>query len=107
MVVLESFREGTPVIARRLGPFPEILDQSGGGLLFETGADLRAAVSALMDRPLRDRMGADALAAFRRRWSEQTAIDAYLRLIGEIAGKRGRDDIVAKASADQRLAASS
>ena len=35
MVILESFRESTPVIARRLGPYPEIVDQSQGGFLFE------------------------------------------------------------------------
>ena len=26
LVLLEAFREGTPVIARRLGPFPEVVD---------------------------------------------------------------------------------
>jgi glycosyltransferase involved in cell wall biosynthesis len=29
--LIESFRQRTPVIARRLGPFPEIVAQSGGG----------------------------------------------------------------------------
>ncbi len=96
MVMLESFREGTPVIARRLGPYPEIIEQSQGGLLFESGEELRAALFALLENRRRERMGADALKSFRRLWSEQTAIDSYLSLIGEIASGRGRADVAAK-----------
>jgi len=36
MVILEAFREGTPILARRLGPLPEIIADSQAGLLFET-----------------------------------------------------------------------
>ena len=97
MVVLESFREATPVIARRLGPFPEIIEESNGGLLFETAADLRSAIGALLDKNTRDRMGAEAQASFRSRWSERVAIDAYLRLIGELAQERGQTDLERRA----------
>ena len=31
IVLIEAFRQGSPVIARRLGPFPEIVERSGGG----------------------------------------------------------------------------
>ena len=34
IILIEAFRQGTPVIARRIGPFPEIIDRAGGGLLF-------------------------------------------------------------------------
>jgi glycosyltransferase involved in cell wall biosynthesis len=96
MVVLESFREGTPVIARRLGPFPEILEQSEGGVLFETAEQLRTGIASMLDPEARDRMGANALSAFRSRWSERTAIDGYLGMIGQLAHERGRSDIEAK-----------
>lgn len=96
MVVLESFREATPVVARRLGPFPEIVEQSNGGLLFETAAELRSALSAMLDRPRRDRMGADAHDAFQRLWSERPAIDRYLDLVATLARLRGRGDIERK-----------
>jgi glycosyltransferase involved in cell wall biosynthesis len=96
MVVLESFREGTPVIARRLGPFPEILEQSDGGFLFETAEELRAGITSMLDTEVRDRLGANALSAFRSRWSERTAIDGYLAMIAQLARERGRADIEAK-----------
>ena len=38
IVVLESFREATPVIARRLGPLPEIVEPTGGGIVFDGSA---------------------------------------------------------------------
>ena len=31
IILIEAFRQGTPVIARRIGPFPEIVERSGGG----------------------------------------------------------------------------
>jgi glycosyltransferase involved in cell wall biosynthesis len=42
MVAVESLAQGTPVIARELGPLPEILAATGGGTTFATPADLRA-----------------------------------------------------------------
>ncbi|MCX8507785.1 MAG: glycosyltransferase family 4 protein, partial [Rhodobacteraceae bacterium] len=47
IILIESFRLGTPVIARRLGPFPEIVAAAGGGLLFETETDLLAAMGRM------------------------------------------------------------
>ena len=38
IILIEAFKQGTPVIARRIGPFPEIVTNSGGGeLLCNTG----------------------------------------------------------------------
>ena len=49
IVLIESFRQGTPVLARRLGPFPEIVEQSGGGELFDTQGELLAAMRRLQE----------------------------------------------------------
>ena len=46
MILLEAFREGTPVIARRLGPYPEIIEQSAGGLMFRDARELADHVNA-------------------------------------------------------------
>jgi glycosyltransferase involved in cell wall biosynthesis len=35
-VLIEAFRAGVPVMARRLGPFPEIVELAQGGELFST-----------------------------------------------------------------------
>jgi glycosyltransferase involved in cell wall biosynthesis len=90
MVVLEAFREETPIIARALGPFPEIVARSQGGLLFTSESELRSALDALAtDRPRRDAMGRAGARAFNEHWHESVAMDRYLELISEIAQRRG------------------
>ncbi|MBF9033176.1 glycosyltransferase [Rhodobacterales bacterium HKCCE2091] len=89
LVVLEAFREGAPILARDLGPYPEIVEQSGGGLLFRDADDLgRSLVRLARDPDLAKRMGADGRRAFDMRWSEGVALGAYLDLIDRLrAGK--------------------
>jgi glycosyltransferase involved in cell wall biosynthesis len=92
MVVLEAFREGTPIIARALGPFPEIVAASQGGMLFQTQDELGSALVALTDDPeLRTRLGAAGRAAFESRWSEAVALGSYFDVIEGVAKRRGID----------------
>jgi glycosyltransferase involved in cell wall biosynthesis len=94
LVVLEAFREGTPVIGRRLGPYPEILESTGAGLLFDDEGGLRDALLRLIrDRALRDRLGAAGARAFSENWSEELVMDRYFELIREVAGRRGLGEI--------------
>ncbi len=103
MVLLEAFREGAPTIARRLGPYPQIVEESGAGLLFETQDELRDAIMRLAVEPgLRERLGASGRKALDARWSEAVVIDAYLDLIQDLAGKKGRPELAAKAAATPR-----
>jgi glycosyltransferase involved in cell wall biosynthesis len=84
IVLIEAFRHGAPVIARRLGPFPEIVEQSGGGLLFGDDEELIAAIGRLRDEPrLRERMIARAFAACREFWSEDVVIGRLLAYVAE------------------------
>jgi glycosyltransferase involved in cell wall biosynthesis len=90
LVILEAFQQGTPVIARRLGPYPEIIEASGGGLLFDDRTELETAIRSLvLDSPQRDAMAVSARQAFRLRWTETVAITAYLDLIRSVALRRG------------------
>lgn len=90
IVVLEAFRDHTPVIVRNLGPLPEIVRDSGGGLVFETDADLAEAIQRLThDTALRRRMATDGHAALRARWLETVVIEQYFDLIRRIATARG------------------
>jgi glycosyltransferase involved in cell wall biosynthesis len=101
MVALESFREGTPLIARRLGPFPDIIADSGGGLLFDNESSLRDAIARLTgDKALRNELGAAAAAAYETRWSEKVAMGEYFSLIQDLAEKRGMPELVARLSAN-------
>lgn len=51
MVVVEALAQGTPVIARRLGPLPEIIDATTGGRTFDTLAELRTHIEAWAANP--------------------------------------------------------
>ncbi len=97
MVVLEAFREGTPIIARRLGPYPEIIEESGGGMLFETREELQGAIAALAgDGALRNKMGAAGARAMKAKWSETAALERYFGLIHDIAETGGMTRILDK-----------
>lgn len=100
MVALEAFREATPVIARDLGPYRQIVEESEAGLLFDDQDSLRSAIQALLDdRALRDRMGNSGRGAVATRWSETTAVDAWLELVRSIAVGKGQEDTVRRADA--------
>ena len=89
-VLLEAFRYGTPVVARRIGPLPEIVDQSQGGVLFSTNDELIAAMDKLQRDPaLRAALAANGLAAAKQRWSEEAVIGRFLEMTHEaLAAKR-------------------
>lgn len=90
MVALEAFREGTPVVARRRGPYPEIIDQSGGGLLFDTPEELREAIRRIAtDPPLRADLSRQALRSFQEYWSEERGLENYYDVIRDVARRRG------------------
>ena len=71
LVVLEAFREGVPIIARALGPYPEIVAASGGGLLFETADEFAERMSCLAtDATLLEKLGRSGRKAFLENWCE-------------------------------------
>ena len=89
IILIESFRQGTPVIARRLGPFPEIVEQSGGGELFSTADELVAAMERLQRDPAhRARLAESGYRAYVERWSESAVIPQYLDIVRRAAMRR-------------------
>lgn len=97
MVALEAFREATPIVARRLGPFPDIIADSGGGLLFDTTEELKGAIESMASNVrLRANLGAAAARAFEARWSEDVAMGEYFRLIYRLAEQSGKTELVAR-----------
>ncbi len=94
IILIESFRLGTPVIARDLGPFPEIVTRAGGGKLFSTEAELRDAMEALLNDPAaRDRQAQAARDAFEEIWSEGAVLAAYGRALAKAAESAGKTDL--------------
>lgn len=91
IVLIEAFRQGTPVIARRLGPFPEIVERSGGGELFQTTEDLVQAMHRLLRDPAhRARLARAGYRGYVERWSESAVIPQYLGIVRRAAERRGR-----------------
>ena len=90
IILIEAFQQGTPVIARRIGPFPEIVEASGGGLLFEGTTDLLEAMRALQTDPAkRAELAERARRGFDENWSERAVVPRYLDLIGRTAERKG------------------
>ncbi len=100
IILIESFRLGTPVIARRLGPFPEIVDRAGAGALFETEDDLVAAMRMLQADPAhRAALSKAARAAFETHWQEDRVMAAYGAAFARAAHRRGDRTLAARLNA--------
>jgi glycosyltransferase involved in cell wall biosynthesis len=87
--LVEAFRQATPVIARRIGPFPEIVTHAGGGELFDDVAGLRRSLERFAsDRPYRNRLGAAGRRAYETTWSEEAIIPRYLEIVERTTARR-------------------
>ena len=92
---VEAFRASTPVVVRRCGPLPELTEQAGGGVIFDTAEQAVEAVHALLDEPdLAVRLGRSGRRAFETTWSEQVVVPRYLakvqRVLSDRAAERSR-----------------
>lgn len=89
-VLIEAFREGTPVIARSIGPFPEMVRRSGGGVLFGSREELVAAINRISaDVAWREQLGRNAYAAYLKYWTEDAVVPQYLDVVRRAAVARG------------------
>lgn len=95
IVLIEAFREGTPVIARRLGPFPEIVERSGGGELFDSNDELVSAMRRMQhEAGVRERLSAAGYHGYVERWSESAVIPRYLDIVRRAAERRGHRRVI-------------
>lgn len=84
MVVAEAMAHGAPVIARDLGPYPELL-AAGGGLLFRNQAELAEAIDRLReDDALRAKLSSQAVSSYLAQRTPEIHVDRYLSAIDEI-----------------------
>jgi glycosyltransferase involved in cell wall biosynthesis len=95
IILIEAFRQSTPVIARRIGPFPEILKRSGGGELFSSPDELIQLLRRFQsDAALRCRLASSGYDSFVKYWSEEAVVPQYLEVVRKTAVAKGRTDIV-------------
>jgi glycosyltransferase involved in cell wall biosynthesis len=89
IILIEAFRQRTPVIARRLGPFPDIVETARAGLLFSTREELMAAMTMLQgDAAARARMAAAGYETYVEHWSESAVVPRYLDTAREAIERR-------------------
>jgi len=91
LVIIEAFAHGTPAIVRNIGGMPEIIEDSGGGFVYDTEEELVARMDALQDEPeLRRARGQAGYQALRLRWSADVHIERYMTLIQAARGQRSQ-----------------
>lgn len=95
IILIEAFRLGVPVVARALGPFPEIVGAAGGGVLFSDEKDLVEALNYLYESPVeRARLSKGARRGFETQWSEDAVMAQYHRLLFDLAHAKGRSRLL-------------
>ena len=84
-VVVEAFSQHTPALVRNSGALPEMVDESGGGLIYNTDAELVAAMDALAaNRALRQELAERGYQAYLRKWTPEVHLDHYLALVQKL-----------------------
>ena len=90
-VIAEAFSQQTPAVVRNLGAMPELIEESGGGLIFDTDTELIAAMDTLLsDASRRQTLGLSGYQAYLRNWTPKAHMRRYLALIHDIAAAKAR-----------------
>lgn len=91
IILIEAFRSRIPVIARRIGPFPEIMELAKGGELFGTPAELVEALRRFQADPEhREHCASAGHRAFLEHWTERAVLPRYLDIVARAAERKGR-----------------
>ena len=84
IVVIEAFAVSTPALVTPSGALPEVVEESGGGIVYRRDEELVAALERLRaDRAFRDDLGARGHDAYLRLWAEDPHIERYLEIVRE------------------------
>jgi glycosyltransferase involved in cell wall biosynthesis len=90
IIIIESFSMKTPVIVNNLGALPEVIEDSGGGMIYDTEDQLLdAMVKLAKDDVLRETLGQKGYDAFLRYWNEESHMRQYMDLIEQMKQKKG------------------
>ena len=88
---IEAFARKTPVIARDLGALPEVVEESGGGIVYSTQDQLLDAVRTIAGSPrLRDDLGRKGYEGVPEILDPGSPPEALLRFAGNIVEETKR-----------------
>lgn len=91
LTAAEAFAYGTPVIARRIGALAEIVNQGGGGRLFDTIEQCREEMERLRTEPqLRTELGRRGHNAVMQNWTAEVHLSKYLELVESLSASPAR-----------------
>lgn len=89
LVLIEAFRSRTPVIARRIGPFPEIVEACEGGALFSDPTEMLVAMRRLQHDPqYRTQCASAGHRGYVERWTEDIVVPRYLELVDRVRSRK-------------------
>ena len=86
---VEAFARKTPVVARDLGALTEVIEDSGGGVLYRTKEELLAALNRIANSSdLRTELGEKGYSAFLRLWCRQAHLEQYVDFLQAAADRK-------------------
>jgi glycosyltransferase involved in cell wall biosynthesis len=89
MTSVEAFARKTPAIVRNLGALPEVIEESGGGCVYESDDELLAQMDRIADSPeLRASLGQRGYDAFHRLWCTEAHLHRYFDYLRCAADRR-------------------
>ena len=101
IILIEAFQNGTPVIARRIGPFPEIVNKASAGLLFDDAVELLQAMRKVQyNLDFREELIRNGQESFSTYWSEDAVLPAYFDVVRKAARRAGSSRVIDALSDD-------
>lgn len=89
IIILEAYRERTPVIVRRRAGLREVVEESQGGLTFDSERELLSAMEQLRaDQGLRQEMGERGYRKYQQLWTEEAHLRSYMQLLESAAVRK-------------------
>lgn len=90
LTIVEAFACGTPAIVRDVGGARELIEATGGGLIYRTSEELRLLLSRVAHEPgFREALAGRARGGFLRLYTPERHVKNYLALVDSIQVAKG------------------
>ncbi len=89
IIIIESFSMKTPVIVNDVSAPTDVVEESGGGFVYNNDKELIDALDILRTRPeVRKELGEKGYNSYRKYWTEGNCMRIYFDLIHKIARRK-------------------